>query len=239
VELKTYGDILIAHLKKVTALSNSIILNLDENGLSSTNISEDSTTMSTINLSKKAFLKYHIDAPTQLGFVNADLLLKLLGLFKEVIITTEGTENSTIKLSDAVKEATINLADVEVIKKEIPTLDFSNSDITLNLTKDNIDHLKNLLEYGESAYLTVKNGTLYLEINEPTHKIKEKIASNITNPLNLKFNAKILKNALSLLTADKITVKLKNDYPALFSEATELQQTDIIIAPMVGESEKA
>jgi hypothetical protein len=168
--------------------------------------------------------------------------LRLLSLFKEVLITTESTENSkTIKLSDSEKEITINLADIEVIKikKEIPTLDFSNSDVTLNLTKDNIDHLKNMLEYGENAYLTAKDNALYLEINEPTHKIKEKIASNITNPLNLKFNAKILKNALSLLTADKITVKLKNDYPALFSEATELQKTNIIIAPMVGESEKA
>jgi DNA polymerase III sliding clamp (beta) subunit (PCNA family) len=165
-----------------------------------------------------------------------------LELFKEVVITTTETENSkAIKLSDAEKEVTINLADVEVIEKEkeIPILDFANSDITLTLTKDTIDRIKSLLDYGDTAYLVANNNTLYLEINEPTHKIKEKIASNVPSVLRLQFNAKILKNALNLLTTDKVSVKLKNDYPVLFSEATEIQQTNIIVAPMVGEGEKA
>jgi DNA polymerase III sliding clamp (beta) subunit (PCNA family) len=242
MELKTYGDILIAHLKKVATLSKSLVLNLNEDGISSTNISDDSATMSAINLTKKAFLKYSLDKPTKLGFVNSDLLLSLLGLFKEVAITTTETENSkAIKLSDAEKEVTINLADVEVIEneKEIPILDFANSDITLTLTKDTIDRIKSLLDYGDTAYLVANNNTLYLEIIEPTHKIKEKIASNVSSVLRLQFNAKILKNALNLLTTDKVSVKLKNDYPALFSEATEMQQTNIIVAPMVGEGEKA
>lgn len=235
IEKEGFGEM----IKKINKLTEDAPLLFNEKGIMVVGMTCDQAMMARCFLPINKIKDYK-----PIGIIGANLtdLSKFIGRFTSLIELE--TDLNILSMVEGKKEAKLKLLNPDFIdegKKELLTKDFEFGemfifDITSSLLKQTIDDITAVSRVKDVILVRfdIKGKELTIDVSGSENNLKRTItlAEEVKEPIHGVYDGELIRTLLSMITADKIKVYLKNDYPLKVTEHTK-EDIDVfyILAP--------
>lgn len=232
-------------VKKINKIGDDVPMLFDANGIIISGITPDQAMMARCLLPANKIKNYK---PLGMIGVNLTDLSKFVGRFTSVIELE--TDKNILSIIEGKKEAKLKLLNPDFIdesRKESVTKNFDLDDmfifdISSSLLKSTIEDISAVSKIKEGVIVRfdVKSKELTIDVSGSENNLKRTItlSTETKEPIHVVYSGYLLSLLLSMITADKIKVYLKSDYPMKVLEHTALDvEVLYVIAPRMDDNE--